>query len=167
MQQENVTLIVAALGIVGTLGGIIVGHFLTRSWQREQWLLDCRKQEFKEVASAMSHFTIEHLSYVTSQGTALAQPKQAYVDSMKAVSCVLADRIFIASDLESAKIPSRFLQIMEKFIEAGEEFDDPADEMSALLKEVVELAKKESEHRNLFDDYIDAVREDIRTSGGL
>jgi predicted MFS family arabinose efflux permease len=44
MQQESVTLIVAGLGIGGTLGGIIVGHFLARSWQREQWLLDCRKQ---------------------------------------------------------------------------------------------------------------------------
>ncbi|HEV2484887.1 MAG TPA: hypothetical protein VGT08_05090 [Terracidiphilus sp.] len=144
MQQETVTLIVAGLGIGGTLAGIVVGHFLTRSWQREQWLLDCRKQEFKEVASAISHFSIEHLSYVTSQGTVLAQSKQAYVDSMKAVSCVLTDRIFIASDLDSARIPSRFLAIMEKFIDAGEKFDDPADQMSDLMKEVVELAKKDS-----------------------
>jgi vacuolar-type H+-ATPase subunit D/Vma8 len=81
---------------------------------------------------------------------------------MKAVSCVVADRIYIAADLEGMDIPSRFLRIMEKFIGDGENFDDAADQMSALLKEVVELAKKDSKHRNLFDDYIDAVREDTR-----
>ncbi len=144
MDQQSVTLVVAAVGIGGTLGGIVVGHFLTRSWQRKQWLLDQRKQEFKEVASAISHFSIEHLSYVTSQGTTLTQSKQAYVDSMKAVTCVLADRIYIASDLEDTKIPSRCLRIMEHFINAGEEFGNPAGEMTALLKEVVELAKRDS-----------------------
>jgi hypothetical protein len=40
---------IAGVGIGGTLGGIIVGHFLTRSWQQKQWLLDQRKDEFREL----------------------------------------------------------------------------------------------------------------------
>ena len=39
-------------------------------------------------------------------------------------------------------IPSRFLRIMEHFIEAGDDCDVPADKMTGLLKEIVALAKR-------------------------
>jgi hypothetical protein len=63
MDQQTVTLIVAGLGIGGTLGGIVVGHVLTRSWQEEQWLLNNRKEEFRELMTALarSFSTIERI----------------------------------------------------------------------------------------------------------
>jgi hypothetical protein len=53
MDTQIATLIVAGLGIAGTLGGILVGHLLTRSWQQRQWLLDNRRQEYREVLNAV------------------------------------------------------------------------------------------------------------------
>jgi len=44
-----ITLAVATVGIAGTLCGVLIGHFLTRSWQRKQWLQDRRKEEFREL----------------------------------------------------------------------------------------------------------------------
>ena len=54
MEQSEVTLIVGSLGICGTLGGIVVGNLLTRSWQRKQWLWDKRAEELKELSIALA-----------------------------------------------------------------------------------------------------------------
>jgi t-SNARE complex subunit (syntaxin) len=142
MQDHTFTLIVSAVGIGGALSGIVVGHFLTLSSQHRQWVRDNRKQEFKEVVSAMSQYIIEHMSYVASQGSDLPQSKQAYVDSMKAAGVILTDRIYIHHDLDERDIPKRFLEIMEHFRESGKDFDKPADKASALLQEIIVLARK-------------------------
>lgn len=54
MEQETVTVVVAGIGIVGTLCGSVVGHFLSRSSQREQWMRDRRHQEFQELLGALA-----------------------------------------------------------------------------------------------------------------
>lgn len=46
--------VVASLGIVGTLCGIVVGHLLSRSSQREQWMRDRRHEEFQELLGALA-----------------------------------------------------------------------------------------------------------------
>ena len=130
------------IGLGGALIGILLGHFLTRSSQHAQWLRDNRKQEFKELVSAMSQYVIEHMSYESSQGTDLPQSKQAYLDIMKATTCVLYDRIYIHDDLDKTDIPQRFLAIMDHFRETGQDFDRPADEASKLLTELIAIAKK-------------------------
>lgn len=142
MQQSTVTLIVAGIGILGTLGGIVVGHLLTRSWQRKQWLLDCRKQEFKEVVTAMSAYVIEHMHYVAAQGTDAAQSKQSYIEAAKAAGKVLSNRIYIHADLERHRIPHRFLDVMDNFREAGKDFGAPSDKVSELIAEVISIALK-------------------------
>jgi hypothetical protein len=54
MGQETLTVVVASLGIIGTLCGIVFGHFLSRSSQREQWMLDRRHEEFQELLGALA-----------------------------------------------------------------------------------------------------------------
>jgi hypothetical protein len=55
MQNSTITLVVAVVGIAGTLGRVVLGQWMSRSWQREQWLLDNRKQEYCELLSAVSN----------------------------------------------------------------------------------------------------------------
>jgi len=54
MGQGTVTVVVASLSIIGTLCGSVVGHFLSRSSQREQWMLDRRREEFQELLGALA-----------------------------------------------------------------------------------------------------------------
>ena len=54
MGQGTVTVVVASIGIIGTLCGIVVGHFLSRSSQREQWMRDRRHEEFRELLGALT-----------------------------------------------------------------------------------------------------------------
>jgi hypothetical protein len=129
-----------------TLGGVIVGSFLTffltKTAQQEHWLRDCRKEEFKEAVTAMSRFVVEHMSYAASQGSKLPQSEQVYLEIMKATSVVLCDRIYIHDDLDGRNIPKRFLEIMEHFRDSGTEFDAPADKASELLEELIAIARK-------------------------
>jgi hypothetical protein len=54
MQQGTVTLIVASVGIAGSLGGVLLGQHMTRSWQQRQWPMDQRKDEFRELIAALA-----------------------------------------------------------------------------------------------------------------
>jgi hypothetical protein len=54
MGQGTVTVVVASLGIIGTLCGIVVGHLLSRSSQREQWMRDRRHEEFQELLGTLA-----------------------------------------------------------------------------------------------------------------
>lgn len=103
MQQATVTLIVAGLGIGGTLGGIVVGHVLTRSWQRKQWILDNRKEEFRELLTALAESL--RIQMTKHAGALLnASEQKALIDAQAMVMRTIRDRIFIANDVERLNI---------------------------------------------------------------
>jgi hypothetical protein len=49
----NTVLISGALGIFATAVGAFLGHFLSKTWQREQWLLDNKRQEYRAVSRSV------------------------------------------------------------------------------------------------------------------
>jgi hypothetical protein len=105
LHQETATLIVAGLGIGGTLGGIVVGHFLTRSWQQQQWLLDNRREEYRELLNAIttSYMAFVHIAEQTGLGTTVSpeitlRAEQSAIDSFR----TLRDRILIADEVKFA-----------------------------------------------------------------
>jgi phage gpG-like protein len=64
MEQATATVVVASLGIAGTLCSSFVGHFLSRSSQREQWMRDRRHEEFQELLRSLAasmHAEVEAL----------------------------------------------------------------------------------------------------------
>ncbi len=140
--DHSFTLILSAVGIGGALSGIVFGHFLTRSAQHRQWLRDNRKQEFKEVVTAMSQFIVDHMAYASSLKSDMPQSKQAYIDSYKATAVVLCDRVYIHTDLNDKNIPHRFLQIAEQYHDSGADFDKTNPQAAELLQEVIMLARK-------------------------
>lgn len=62
--MHELTIASAVWAVVAPLVGIFLGHYLTRSWQREQWLRDCRKEEFRELLTTFtrSYATLVPLS---------------------------------------------------------------------------------------------------------
>ncbi len=142
MQDHTFTLILSAVGIGGALSGIVIGHFLTRSSQHAQWLRDNRKREFQEIVTAMSRMIVEHMTYTSSLGSDLPQSKQEYVDAWRATSLVLVDRIYIHNEISEKDIQHRFLDIMGEFREAGSNFKGPNEKATALLMEVIAMARK-------------------------
>ena len=107
MQPQTATLIVAGLGIGGALGGIVVGHVLTRSWQRKQWLLDKRNEEWRELLSALSESLRVSLKIYPARALSGAEEREI-VEAQSNSFRIIRDRIFIASDVQDLNIENRW-----------------------------------------------------------
>lgn len=98
MAQESITLIVAGLGIAGSLSGVILGQRMSRSWQREQWMLDRRVEEFRELLDALSDdFRSSMMLYA---GSVLDPDMQRQlVESHSTAMRLIRSRIFVFDEV--------------------------------------------------------------------
>ncbi len=104
--------------VAGFIGAVCV-HLLTQSREREKWILDSKKQEFKELLSALSQ------AYI---GTRSLQPgwvkypdsenreRHALILSMQRDSVRLfSDRLFITNDLPLNTLRESWHKVMEVY----------------------------------------------------
>ncbi|HLY40456.1 MAG TPA: hypothetical protein VKR52_04540 [Terracidiphilus sp.] len=131
----------AIWGAIGPLAGILVGHWLSRSWQREQWELDCRKEEFKELIFAIGSATIELMMYIHSQGSRLPQPESLYLDAHRIAAKTIISRIYIVSEIKKLDLADRYLTIGDEIRESGAS-SEALSKMNGLIDEVVAVAIK-------------------------
>jgi hypothetical protein len=97
--HPHMTLFLTLWAAIGPMVGIVVGHLLTRSWQREQWILDSRKEEFRELLSTLTMtYSLLVQRICTTESTAKA-------------SAVIRDRLYIAVEVEELKILERWKRI--------------------------------------------------------
>jgi len=92
---------------VGPLIGIALGHFLTRSWQHQQWLLDRRKEEWRELLTALAESLRSSLKICPARvlsGDEEREIVNAHADSFR----VIRDRIYIAADVKSLELENRW-----------------------------------------------------------
>jgi hypothetical protein len=58
-----VTVLVYIWALIGPLAGILMGHYMVRSWERRRWLADNQKEEYRRVLTAlngMNHLVLTH-----------------------------------------------------------------------------------------------------------
>jgi len=129
-------------GYIGPLVGLYAGNSFSRSAQRKQWLLDRRKEELREVVSAMTQATIELQTYLAAKGAGTEQPWSLWIDAHKAAFRIVADRIYIAEDLAQRDIPNRYIAAALKLHDSNDPESSAANEMGEIINEVVKLATK-------------------------
>lgn len=142
MDQGMVTLVAAGVGVGGALVGIVIGHFLTRNSQHKQWLLDNRKEEFRQLVSALTEATVEHLAYILSQGTSEPEPRSIWMVAQKRAFCAITDRVYIASDIDKIDASNRYMTLSEKLKTADEDYEPITKDINILINEIIAVAKK-------------------------
>jgi hypothetical protein len=137
LDQGSVTLIAAGFGV----SGVLLGHYLTRSWQREQWRLDRRGEEYRQLITALSDvFTNMQRSgmYMGDHDRALK------LEIIKARAYrVIRDRILIAEELGDANILERWARAfgpVDNFSHNDQTWGKFADEYVAINDALVKLA---------------------------
>jgi hypothetical protein len=143
MQQNTVTLIVAVVGIAGTFGSGYFSQRMARHSQREQWLRDCRRQEYRELVSALTTAVVGVVVYKEARDAQSARAEQLLknvIDTHQSVYNVIADRIYIANEIKALNVLDRYSAILSDLRESRNE-SGPADRMSALIDEIVEVAR--------------------------
>ncbi len=160
MQQQTVTLIVGIFGIVGTLSaGLSIGQYLSRSWQREQWFLDKKIEEYREVLSALTE------SYLVwrKKHTRTADDIEAMTTSYGKTMQVMFDRITVAREIRKLKIEQRWIEATDYFDE-GMDQGEFAKHYGSIAKDIVNLGLLAAERRNPFNDILKRIGKKIEDS---
>jgi hypothetical protein len=141
MQPQIITLIVAGLGITGTLGGILVGHVLSRSWQQRQWLQDRRNEEFRELLTAL----VRAMGKIANARDVIRLKTDEWVLTAHEASVeftqIMLDRIFIAEDVKKLNLMDQWREAVSKYVDdrVALDFGDVCRQMVA---EIVKSAKE-------------------------
>jgi hypothetical protein len=140
MQQGTVTLIVAGLGIGGTLGGIVIGHFLTRSWQHKQWLMDQRQKEFKELVDALEESLRGQASFVYMNSPTRDEEAREIRVQQAAFVKMVRTRIFTAADAKDLRLEERWNEAIDDYKSHICDLDTLRSVYESLMKDLVETA---------------------------
>ena len=132
--------------MVGPLVGVMLGALLGRSWDQRKWLNDNRKEEYRELMTALTDAAaaiIErvhsrdggHIPLIKERIAFMADKQELQAKSIK----VLQDRIFIAAEIEQMDLLERWgnavkIVLKDKNLSA---FDDTFE---VLKKEIVKHA---------------------------
>jgi hypothetical protein len=98
---------VAGFGIAAAFGGVLVGQRMARNTQREQWLLDRRKEEWRELLTALAESLRVSLKIYPARALSGDEERQI-VEAQSNSFRVIRDRIFIASDVQRLNIENRW-----------------------------------------------------------
>jgi hypothetical protein len=90
---------------VSALVAAFIVHFLTQSRDREKWILDCKKQEFKELLSGLA---TSYIASLRMQGIADEEIQRNYSGAKANALRIMRDRIYIANDLPLEEIAKRW-----------------------------------------------------------
>lgn len=110
------TTLLAIWSALGPLVGVLIGAWLTRLWQREQWVLDGKKAEYRELLSTLSqsYHLIVKLLPTTGGISALSEEKyQAVEEAWIAGVKVIEDRIFIDQGIRAGNIRESWMQVAD------------------------------------------------------
>jgi hypothetical protein len=106
------------------LAGIVIGHALTRSWQRKQWVLDNKKQEYRELLTTLTrcHAAITRLTSLVETPMVIPDRNRSVdynslVETHAEALNVIRDRIFIADNVKRMDILNRWLQATKLYQE--------------------------------------------------
>jgi hypothetical protein len=106
------TIALVLWGAAGPLVGILIGHYLTRSWQQKQWLLDRRKEEWRELMTALSGSLSAALKIYPMRALDSDEQREI-VDAHTNCFRIIRDRIFIASEIKQLDLENRWSAAIE------------------------------------------------------
>ena len=135
MRDHTFTLTVATVGIVGTLAGIVIGHFLTRSWQREQWIMDNRRDEWRELMKALSKAYMAVGEWkpapIMFEGDDLLNRMAISTEYLVTVS----DRLFIAKEMKELHLSRLWFEGVDTFLTTKNigDFGKAYEEMTTII----------------------------------
>jgi len=115
MGMQRFTIVLGIWGAVGPLVGVIVGHVLTRSWQQRQWLLDQRKEEWRELLSTLTA-SFATICKLTGPVMVLDGNDMQKLDEAQTLAqTTIRDRIFIAKEVKELKIYELWVSAARQF----------------------------------------------------
>jgi hypothetical protein len=104
-----------AWAVIGPLVGIFIGAHVTQRGQRNQWMADNKKSEYRELLTTLTK-TFTGIVQLRAPGVGLGPHEQRTISDFEAQSLVvIRDRIFIAKEVESMNLIARWNQALRDY----------------------------------------------------
>jgi hypothetical protein len=133
-----------AWSALGPLLGVLMGGYLTARSQSRKWVADGKTEEYREVLSAI----MKTLPEDPQEGKEVVPPSNESLKALDALAshslAVIADRLFIADEIERLAVGKKWHHIVIAYSKAPtrENRDELFRVASGLRKEIVDSAKK-------------------------
>lgn len=138
MQQSTVTLIVAVVGIAGTFGSGYFSQRMARHSQREQWLLDQRKEEFRELIVGLEESMKSEVDHAIRTSQYTPDERRQLSRKTSDFYTIVRTRIFTANDVRDMDLSQRWREALKDY--GVEDIDVLRGRYESLLKELVDAA---------------------------
>jgi hypothetical protein len=122
-----------------------VVHVLTRSREREAWVRNCEKEEWRELFKVMTKAEVSllRLGRAMKENRADADYVMDYDVAWREAMTVMLDRIFIVGALGRTGAIARWMEIKRQFDETHD-IIKTADEFSSIKATLIEAATRRS-----------------------
>ncbi len=124
MDQHEPLLLNIAAGIRETLGpllGVLIGAYIANRNQRKRWVADNKKEEYRELMTALSHAFSAVLDERQPM-VALDGEEQRRVSRAKGqLPITIADRVFIADEVKGLRVLERWMKAVGDYHSSGDE----------------------------------------------
>jgi len=124
LAHPHITLILAIWAPIGPLVGIVAGHYLTRSWQREQWLLDQRKNEIRELIAALDDSLLSETSIGRNTGEITPEERRDKLYKTRDFYKVCRTRIFTAQEVRQLDLEKEWKKALAEYQQKPKPDDD-------------------------------------------
>jgi hypothetical protein len=130
------TVLVSLISIVSVIVGALLNHLLTRSGQMRERILEERKQEGRDLITAITeHYDAAlHLAPLKILKVPVkAEDQKMLDDARRRALRTLRDRIYLASDVKKGNLLKRWINAFNAFNDS--EDSDDNDEITAFVSE--------------------------------
>lgn len=132
-------------GVVAPLVGILVGHYLSRSWQQKQWIQDRRKEEWRELLAILTRCFVTICKY-TGPIVVLDGDDMRTLDEAQTIAqTTIRDRIFIAKEVKELGIYETWVKAVRAF-EKDKIYIGFAEQYAAINAKIVAAATGENDY---------------------
>ncbi len=126
---------------VGPLMGVMLGSYLAMRTQRKHWVLDNKKEEYRELLGTLTRAfddIIEQHALMVAHGP---EEQRKYMAAEKSAMAVIRDRIFIAREIEKMKLLERWTLASMEF-DHDRDGDKSAARFGAIRGDIVRAAER-------------------------
>jgi hypothetical protein len=141
MDQQTVTLVVAGLGIGGALGGIVTGHFLTKNSQHDQWLRDCRKEEFKGLLATLTKSWL-YISTFDELSGATPEERFGVLTARSDVILAIGVLVYIDKDMSGLDVSNEWKNAV-KTLEENHSIEEFKQRYNDIRNAIVKVASRD------------------------
>jgi hypothetical protein len=111
------------LAVVGSLAGVVLGGYLATRTQKKHWILDSKKEEYRELLSTLTQsFNVLLDLHVANVGLGSDEQRAEHDARLKALA-VIGDRLFIADEIKRFDVSNRWRKAIYQF---DDDYDSPA-----------------------------------------